>query len=64
MKNYIIGSGPAPEWCRSLLAPYRRCNGTTGYEFHGKKKDFELAAGDMLEKASDGKILVVRKACL
>ena len=34
---YVIGTEPVPEWCRRLITPYKRLNGGTGYEFHGKE---------------------------
>lgn len=46
---YVIGTKPVPEWCRRLITPYKRLDGGIGYEFHGKRTDFSLQAGDELE---------------
>lgn len=57
---YILGQGPAPDWCRDKLTPYQRADGTTGFFFYGTWKDFELRPGDKLVK--DGqRISVLRK---
>lgn len=57
--KYIIGEGFAPVWCRQYLTPYKKRDGSTGYEFAGKFKSFELSKGDILE-LEDG-IVKVRK---
>lgn len=59
--EYIIGKGPAPEWCRGLLSPYQKMNGSVGYEFHGADRDFELNIGDKLVY-DNGRILIGREA--
>lgn len=46
--NYIVGNGRAPEWCRRYLTPYKKANGTTGYEFYAKFRTYELTRGDVL----------------
>ena len=45
---YVIGSGPAPSWCRNLIMQYRKYGGETGYEFHGRVRDYDLEVGDRL----------------
>ena len=46
--EYTIGKGPAPDWCRGLLTHFQKYDGTIGYEFYGKYKDFDLNVGDKL----------------
>lgn len=58
--KYIIGQGFAPEWCRRFLMPYKRADGSTGYLFYGKWRDFELEKGDIL-LMGDGKIEVEKR---
>ena len=57
---YVIGTGRSPEWCRNYLMPFRKMNGSTGWEFHGKRTVFILKAGDELIR-SEGKIIVKEK---
>lgn len=45
---YILGSGPAPSWCRDKLMLFQKKNGQLAYEFHGRTRDFDLNFGDML----------------
>ncbi len=56
--TYIIGSSPVPDWCRRRIMQYRKVDGTTGYEYHGKVKSYDLDPGDVLEKK--GKYIYVR----
>lgn len=58
--KYIIGQGFAPEWCRRFLMAYKRADGTTGYLFYGRWRDFELVKGDTL-LMDDGKIKVRKR---
>lgn len=57
---YIIGSGEAPNWCKNRLMAYLKPDGSTGFEFHGYLKTFELLPGDMLLKA--GKRIDIERA--
>lgn len=50
MQIYVIGSGKPPEWCRKHLTPFKRMDGTIGYEFHGIRETFILEAGEVLVK--------------
>lgn len=50
---YILGQGPAPDWCRDKLMAYQKTNGTTGFFFYGTWKDFELKHGDKLVKCGN-----------
>lgn len=57
---YVIGSKKVPAWCRKLITPYRRMDGTIGVEFHGREKELEMQEGDKLVKCGD-RIDVIRK---
>lgn len=46
--TYTIGSGTPPDWLKDKLLPYRKMNGSVGYEFHGVYRTFYLVAGDEL----------------
>lgn len=60
IKQYVLGSKNVPYWRKDKIAPYRKLDGSTGYEFRGEEKDFELAKGDRL-LLHKGLILVRRK---
>ncbi len=47
-EEYIIGSGIPPDWLKNKLIPYRKMEGTVGYEFQGTFRIFCLSAGDKL----------------
>lgn len=47
-QRYEIGASPVPYWCRAFLMPYRKSDGTTGFEFWGKFKAYDLEPGDAL----------------
>ena len=49
-EKYIIGTSPAPTWAAERLAPYKKTDGKTGYEFYGVFITVELNAGDVLIK--------------
>lgn len=51
MQVYILGTKPVPGWCRNYIMPYRKLDGSTGYEFYGKHATFYLKAGDKLIRA-------------
>ena len=57
---YIIGEGFAPEWCNQHITPYRKADGSTGYEYSGKFKTFVLEKGDILEHYA-GTVIVRRR---
>ena len=50
MQCYTLGTIPVPGWCRNYIMPFRKADGTTGYEFHGYNHVFSLKAGDRLIK--------------
>lgn len=60
VREYIVGNGMAPWWCRRLLMHYQKPNGEIGIEFHGYSKDYDLNAGDKLIR-HNGKIIIRRK---
>jgi len=47
-KQYIIGSKDVPLWCKNKITPFKRMDGSVGYEFRGTEKDYDLAKGDRL----------------
>lgn len=57
MQVYILGTKPVPGWCRNYIMPYRKLDGSVGYEFYGYSATFYLKAGDKLIK-QDGRIHV------
>ena len=59
--TYILGTRPVPKWCERLLSPYRRFDGSVGYEFHGKTRDLSLSAGDALVREGGYIRIVYRK---
>lgn len=58
--TYIIGSGIPPDWVKDKLLPYRKMDGSIGYEFHGVYAIFNLMVGDRLI-LRDGKIKVKQR---
>ena len=59
-EEYILGSGPAPKWCRDYLMHYIGFDGKIAYEFHGHDRDFDLQKGDTIIRR-DGRIEIRRK---
>lgn len=59
--EYIIGNGPAPDWCRGLLMHYCKYDGSMGYEFSGYDREFSLSKGDSIIRRPDGRIEIRRK---
>lgn len=47
---YVIGTGKPPEWCRRQLTPFKRMDGSVGYEFNGAMETFIMEAGEKLVK--------------
>lgn len=60
-REYIIGTKPVPAWCRDWLMPYLKTDGTTGWEFYGKYKTYELQAGDVLTLTEQGISVYIQK---
>lgn len=48
--KYVVGSGTPPKWCSKRITPFKRMDGTTGYEFEGIRETFILKAGEVLVK--------------
>lgn len=59
-EHYTLGEGKAPSWCKNFISSYRKADGSMGYEYHGKTKDYSLKAGDKLVR-SNRRIYVRRK---
>ena len=57
--KYVIGESPIPAWCRKQLTPYRKLDGSTGYEYAGRVEDYELSPGDVLIK--DGERVAIKR---
>lgn len=59
-ERYIIGTSPAPWWCERYIAPYIKADGSTGWEYYGRWRTYELKTGDAL--IFDGfKVIVERR---
>ena len=58
--RYIIGTSDVPNWCEKKIMPYRKSDGSVGYEFTERSQDYELSKGDVLVYES-GRISVIRK---
>lgn len=60
--KYIIGSPNAPYWCKKRIMPYKKADGSTGYEYHGgDNRILYLEAGDILLRDPKYRINVRRK---
>ena len=57
---YVIGSEDIPYWAYAKIMPYRKMNGSIGYEFRGKFINMCLNAGDELIKCGN-RIEIKRK---
>lgn len=56
---YKVGDSPVPKWCRRILTPYKKMNGSVGFEFYGTNRTLELSHGDEI-KNNNGKLEVIR----
>lgn len=61
MESYTIGEKGAPYWCKNRIMPFRRSDGSTGYEYYEQKKVVNLKAGDMLLRGKDNQICIRKK---
>ena len=61
MEQYIIGDRNPPFWCKERITPYKKMNGTIGYEFYGRDGTLALNKGDRLFRSENGKDIFVRK---
>lgn len=57
--EYIIGTEPIPTWCKDYLSPYQKMDGSVGWEFYSKFRDYDLIAGDKL--ILDGYLIKVER---
>jgi hypothetical protein len=46
--EYVVGSGKPPSWLKNKIMPYRKMDGTTGFEFHGRQRTYVLYCGNKL----------------
>ena len=61
MEQYIIGSKNVPWWCKQRIMPFRKADGSIGFEYHDKSlKTYILNRGDALLR-DNYKIIVKRK---
>ena len=61
VQEYIVGSGPPPEWCRHRMMAYQKKDGSIGFEFFGYIRTYTLSRGDKLI-LRNGKIKIRREA--
>lgn len=61
VQEYIVGSGPPPEWCRHRMMYFRQLDGSVGIEFFGYIKSYILKKGDRLTY-QNGKIKIRKGA--
>jgi hypothetical protein len=61
MESYTIGDKYVPYWCRNRIMQYKRLNGTTGYEFHGKGEALWLEKGDTLCRGHNKAVIMKKK---
>ena len=47
--TYIIGTVPVPKWCRHRIMPYKKIDGTVGYEYYSNRKTYDMQTGERLE---------------
>lgn len=59
-KIYIVGTIPMPKWVQRVLMPYRKLDGSTGYELYTSYRDVLLNTGDKLRINKNGAIRVSR----
>ncbi|MCM1544794.1 MAG: hypothetical protein NC110_05780 [Ruminococcus sp.] len=59
-EKYIVGTSPMPEWVQRVLMPYRKLDGSTGYELHTVAYDKFLKKGDKLYRSKKGIVNVRR----
>lgn len=60
MENYVLGTGTVPLWCKGKLMTYKKKDGSVGFVFSGKRRDFDLNVGDVLILEDGGRINVKR----
>jgi hypothetical protein len=60
VKEYRIGEGKMPCWCKKVLMPFKKLDGYTGYELMTYKHTIALNEGDLIIK-KDGKFSFERQ---
>lgn len=45
-----MGTTPIPHWCGRYIMPFKRLDGSTGYEYWGRYKDYILEPGDVITR--------------
>lgn len=48
IEEYIIGTSPMPKWVQGRLLPFKKMDGSTGYEWRGYLRTCDLDVGDKL----------------
>ena len=61
MEMYTIGDRNIPYWCRNRIMQYRKTNGSTGYEYHGKGEVLQLEKDDVIFRGQNKQIFVRKK---
>lgn len=47
-EEYVIGTSPMPWWVRGKLLPFKKMDGSVGYEWRGHLRTYDLNIGDSL----------------
>ena len=50
IEEYIIGTSPLPKWVQGRLLPFKKMDGSIGYEWRGYLRTYDLDVGDKLIK--------------
>ena len=50
IEEYIIGTSQLPKWVQGRLLPFKKMDGSTGYEWRGYLRTYDLDVGDKLIK--------------
>lgn len=50
IEEYIIGTSPLPKWVQGRLLPFKKMDGSSGYEWRGYLRTYDLDVGDKLIK--------------
>ena len=59
-EEYIIGTSPMPRWLRGRLLPFKKMDGSVGYEYRGYMRTYDLNIGDKLIRYG-GQVYVSKK---
>ena len=47
-EEYTVGASPLPHWLRGRLLPFKKMDGSVGYEYRGAVRIYDLDIGDTL----------------